>query len=74
MIANERKSRRVKKMEKNRTNPGIHRWFIQNTRPGIDINSTHITPGEVFSIFFMQHWGEVGDTLFASEIPDKSPP
>jgi hypothetical protein len=46
-------------MEKNRTIPGIHRWFIPDTRPEFDIDPKHITIGEVFFIFFMQHWGEV---------------
>jgi hypothetical protein len=44
-------------MEKNRTDPGLHRWFIPAIRPGFAVDSTHITFGEVFSIFFMQHWG-----------------
>jgi hypothetical protein len=46
-------------MEKNRTDPGLHRWFIPAIRPGLAVDSTHITFGEVFSIFFMQHWGVV---------------
>jgi hypothetical protein len=46
-------------MEKNRTDPGLHRWFIPAIRPGSAIDSTHITFSEVFSIFFMQHWGYV---------------
>ncbi|MEJ2660983.1 MAG: PH domain-containing protein, partial [Desulfobacteraceae bacterium] len=39
------------------TDPGLHRWFIPAIRPGSAIDSTHITFSEVFSIFFMQHWG-----------------
>jgi hypothetical protein len=35
----------------------LHRWFIPAIRPGSAIDSTHITFSEVFSIFFMQHWG-----------------
>jgi hypothetical protein len=46
-------------MEKNRTDPGLHRWFIPAIRPGSAIDSTHITFSEVFSIFFMQHWGKI---------------
>jgi hypothetical protein len=45
-------------MEKNRTIPGIHRWFFPVTRPEFDIDFKHITIGEVFSIFFMQHLGK----------------
>jgi hypothetical protein len=44
-------------MEKNRTDPGLHRWFIPAIQPGSAIDSTHIQFSEVFSIFFMQHWG-----------------
>jgi hypothetical protein len=36
----------------------LHRWFIPAIRPGSAIDSTHITFSEVFSIFFMQHWGK----------------
>jgi hypothetical protein len=46
-------------MEKNRTDPGLHRWFIPAIRPGLAVDSTLITFGEVFSIFFMQHWGKL---------------
>jgi hypothetical protein len=34
--------------------PTLHRWFIPAIRPGLAGDSTHITFGEVFSIFFMQ--------------------
>jgi hypothetical protein len=46
-----------KKMEKNRTDSGLHRWFIPAIRPGSALDSTHIMLSEIFSIFFMQHWG-----------------
>ena len=39
------------------TDPGLHRWFIPAIRPGSAIDTTHLTFSEVFSIFFMQHWG-----------------
>jgi hypothetical protein len=45
-------------MEKNRTDPGLHRRFIPEIRTGFVAASKHITFGEVFSIFFMQHWGK----------------
>jgi hypothetical protein len=35
----------------------MHHWFFPVTRPGFALNSMPITFGEVFSIFFMQHWG-----------------
>jgi hypothetical protein len=46
-----------KKDGKNRTDPVMHSWFVPVFMPGYVIDSTHITFGEVFSIFFMQHWG-----------------
>jgi hypothetical protein len=45
-------------MEKNRTDPGWHRWFIAAIRLGFAADSTHIGFGEVFFIFFMQLWGK----------------
>jgi hypothetical protein len=42
-----------KKMEKNRTHPGMDRWFVPSKRPGLALNSTPIGSGEVFSIFFI---------------------
>jgi hypothetical protein len=44
-------------MEKNRTDPELHRWFIPEIRTGFAVDSMPITVSEVFSIFFMQHWG-----------------
>jgi hypothetical protein len=38
-------------MEKNRTDPGLHRWFIPVIRPGFAVDSMPITVSEVFSIF-----------------------
>ena len=48
----------IKKMEKNRTDPGLHHWFTPKIRAGFTVDSMHMTFGEVFSIFSMQHWGE----------------
>jgi hypothetical protein len=53
-----RLSRRVKKMEKNRTDPILHRRSIPVIRTGFVVASMPITVSEVFSIFFMQHWGQ----------------
>jgi hypothetical protein len=36
----------------------LHHGSIPVSRPGSAVDSTHITFGEVFSIFFMQHWGK----------------
>ncbi len=36
----------------------MHRWFDPETRIGLAIASTPMTLCEVFSIFFMQHWGK----------------
>ncbi len=44
-------------MEKNRTDPEMHRWFVPVIRPGVALDSTLIPFSEVFSIFFMQRWG-----------------
>jgi hypothetical protein len=45
-----------KKMEENRTDPGLHQWFIPEIRTGFGVDSTHITFGEVFSIFLCNIW------------------
>ena len=42
-------------MEKNRTDPGLHRWFIPAVRPGFAVDSTHITFGEVFPSFLCKN-------------------
>jgi hypothetical protein len=44
-------------MEKNRTDSGMHRWFIPEIMSIVALDSKPITFGEVFSIFFMQRWG-----------------
>jgi hypothetical protein len=44
-------------MEKNRTDPEMCRWIDPVFISGYVLDSTHIPFGEVFSIFFMQHWG-----------------
>jgi hypothetical protein len=41
-------------MEKNRTDPILHRWSIPEIWTGFAVDSTHITFGEVFAIFFIQ--------------------
>jgi hypothetical protein len=45
-------------MEKIRTDPGMDRWFIPAIGPGFALDSMFITFDEVFTIFFMQHWGK----------------
>ncbi|MCP3872657.1 MAG: hypothetical protein GY699_05800 [Desulfobacteraceae bacterium] len=39
-------------MEKNRTDPGMHRWFDPETRIGLALASTPITLCEVFFHLF----------------------
>jgi len=55
-----RLSRRVKKMEQNRTLPRMDRGFSPVVRAEFALASTHMAFSEVFSIFFMQRWGKDG--------------
>lgn len=50
-------SRRVKKMQINRANPGLHHLCISRTGFGFVFCSMRLTICELFSIFFMQHRG-----------------
>jgi hypothetical protein len=44
-------------MEKNRTDPGLHRWIIPEIQTEFAVDSMSIMVSEVFPIFFIQHWG-----------------
>jgi hypothetical protein len=56
-------------MDKNRTVPGWHYWFIPVVRQEFVVDSTHLTFGEVFSIFFMQQWGSSPPTAIHARPP-----
>jgi hypothetical protein len=46
-------------MAENRTDPGMNRWFVPASGPGFALDSMLIIFGEIFAIFFMQHWGKL---------------
>jgi len=64
-----RLSRRVKKMEKNRTYPGSHQLCIPKLICGFAFNPSLLTICEIFFIFFMQLWGLLSTTSMDAAIP-----
>jgi len=58
-LQSHRLSRRVKKKEINRSNPGMHFWIFPGDFVVIVLDASFKKASHGFSIFFMQHWGKI---------------